>query len=479
MNGKKNTSIDMTTGAILPKLLAMALPLMASSVLQLLFNAADVVVVGNYASEHSLAAVGSTTALVSLTINIFMGLSVGSNAVVSFFLGAKDDANVGRAVHASILLSLVSGLLLTIVGLVFVEDFLRVMQTPVEAFALSAIYLRIYFCGMIATMLFNFGSALLRAKGDTKRPLYYLAFAGVVNVVLNLLFVIVFHMDVEGVAYATVISQFISAWLVLRCLQKETDAFRFEFRKLRWNKAIVARIFAVGIPAGFQGVVFSLSNVVIQSSINGFGPVAMAGSAAGASLEGFVWISMNAFSQCVLTFSSQNIGAKTYSRLNRIAFTACACSALTGLIFGNLVYVFGESLLSVYDARPEVVASGMRRLFMVCCFYATCGLMDSIVGSIRGMGYAITPTVVSLVGACGLRILWIGTIFQIPEYHTESMLFLSYPISWVVTFLMHCVCYCRIRRQFPKNDGETACSDACKAVKALPIRRFKAEVCRG
>lgn len=477
MNGKQSTSIDMTTGAILPKLLAMSLPLMASSVLQLLFNAADVVVVGNFASEHSLAAVGSTTALISLTINVFMGLSIGSNAVVSYFLGAKDDSNVSKAVHTSILLSLVSGAILTVVGLVFVEDFLRLMQTPIEAFALSAIYLRIYFCGMIAMMIFNFGSALLRAKGDTKRPLYYLAIAGVVNVGLNLLFVIVFHMDVEGVGYATIISQFISAALVLRCLRQETDAFRLELRKLCWDKAIVSRIFAVGIPAGFQGVVFSLSNVVIQSSINGFGPIVMAGSAAASSLEGFVWISMNAFSQCVLTFTSQNVGAKTYSRLNRIAFTACACSALTGLIFGNLTYYYGEFLLGIYDARPEVIESGMKRVFMVCCFYSTCGLMDCIVGSIRGMGYAITPTVVSLLGACGLRIVWIGTIFQIPQYHTESMLFLSYPISWVVTFLMHCVCYYYMRRRLPKNDGESARFDSRKVDEPIRVRRLKANVC--
>ena len=454
MDRKQSTSIDMTTGAILPKLLAMSLPLMASSVLQLLFNAADVVVVGNFASEHSLAAVGSTTALISLTINVFMGLSIGSNAVVSYFLGAKDDANVSKAVHTSILLSLVSGAILTVVGLVFVEDFLRLMQTPIEAFALSAIYLRIYFCGMIAMMIFNFGSALLRAKGDTKRPLYYLAIAGVVNVGLNLLFVIVFHMDVEGVGYATIISQFISAALVLRCLHQETDAFRLELRKLCWDKAIVSRIFAVGIPAGFQGVVFSLSNVVIQSSINDFGPIVMAGSAAAQNLEGCVWFTMNAFTHSALTFMSQNVGARKYSRLNRIAIVTCVCSALSGFVLGNVCYLFGPTLLGVFDQRPEAIEEGMVRVFYVCSFYWLCGLMDTLSGAIRGLGHNTTPTVVSLLGACGTRILWIGTLFQFPRFHTPGALFFSYPGSWALTFLVHLACYVVMRRAFGNTDGE-------------------------
>lgn len=277
------------------------------------------------------------------------------------------------------------------------------------------------------------------------------------NVLLNLLFVIVFRMDVAGVALATVISQCVSAFLILRCLYRESDAFRFRPAFLKIDTKIMAKIFRIGIPAGFQGVVFSLSNVVIQSSVNGFGPVVMAGSAAAASIEGFVWVSMNAFSQGAISFVSQNVGGGKYSRINRIALVTCACAAVTGLVLGNLAYLFGTPLLGIYDPRPEIIEPGLIRMGLVCGFYFSCGLMDCLVGSIRGMGYAVAPTVVSLLGACGLRILWIATVFQIPAYHTEFMLFLSYPISWSITFLAHLVCYFFMRRKFPREDlPETA-----------------------
>ena len=457
---QKKYEIDMCSGAILPKLLRLTLPLMLSSVLQLLFNAADIIVVGNFASDNSLAAVGSTTALINLITNLFLGLSTGANVVASRYMGAQDNDNVSRTVHTSIFLSIVSGLVLTLVGVLFADGMLALMQTPAEVLELSAVYLRIYFGGMVAMMVYNFGSSILRSKGDTKRPLYYLSFAGVINVLLNLIFVICLKMDVAGVALATVISQCISAALVIRCLIKETDAFHFDIRKLRADRAITAKILGVGIPAGFQGVVFSLSNVVIQSSINSFGPISMAGSAAAASIEGFVWVSMNAFSQGALTFTSQNVGAAKYSRINRIAFVACACAAVTGFVLGNLAHLFGEALLGIYDPRPEIIPSGMIRMGLVCVFYFSCGLMDCIVGAIRGMGYAVTPTIVSLLGACGLRILWIFTIFQIPEYHTEFMLFVSYPISWTITFLAHLVCFVFMRRKYPKHDLESSTAKA-------------------
>ena len=443
----------MCNGSILPKLLKFSLPLMLSSVLQLLFNAADIIVVGNFASEHSLAAVGSTTALINLITNLFLGLSTSSNVLSANYMGAGDDDRVSKTVHTSLLISVISGLILTVIGIAFTEQMLIWMQTPEEVLNLSAIYLRIYFGGMVAMMIYNFGSALLRSKGDTKRPLYYLAFSGVINIILNLIFVICFNMDVAGVGLATVISQCVSAFLVVRCLYKETDAFHFDFRKLKIDKKIMSKIFSIGIPAGFQGVVFSLSNVVIQSSVNSFGPVVMAGSAAAASIEGFVWVSMNSFSQGALTFTSQNIGAGKYSRVNKIAVIACSCAAVAGLVLGNLAYLFGTFLLGIYDPRPEIIEPGLIRMGHVCVLYFTCGLMDCIVGSIRGMGYAVTPTIVSLLGACGLRILWIFTIFQIPEYHTEFMLFVSYPVSWTITFLVHFICYIFMRRKFPKQDA--------------------------
>ncbi len=449
---RKENSMDMTTGAILPKLLKLSLPLMLSSVLQLLFNAADIIVVGNFASDNSLAAVGSTAALINLMTNLFLGLSTGANVLASHYLGAGDDERVSKTVHTSIYLSIISGLILTAAGCIFADDLLSLMQTPSNVLGLSALYLRIYFIGMTAMLIYNLGSSILRAKGDTKRPLRYLTFSGVINVILNLIFVILFKMDVAGVALATVISQCISAFLIIRCLMRETDAFRFEFKKLRLDRTTAGKMLKIGVPAGFQGVVFSLSNVVIQSSVNSFGDIVMAGSAAAASIEGFVWVSMNAFSQGALTFTSQNIGAGKYSRVNRIAVISCACAAAAGLVLGNLAYFFGAPLLSIYDPRPDVIQAGLVRMSLVCVFYCTCGLMDCIVGSIRGMEYAVTPTIVSLLGACGLRILWIFTGFQLEQFHTEFWLFMSYPASWVITFIAHLICFFFMRRKLPKSD---------------------------
>lgn len=463
----KETKMDMTTGAILPKLLRLSLPLMLSSILQLLFNAADIIVVGNFASEHSLAAVGSTSSLINLITSLFLGLSTGANVLASHYLGAGDGERVSRTVHTSVYLSIISGLLLTLVGCLFADDLLGLMQTPKEVLGLSSLYLRIYFIGMTAMLVYNLGSSILRAKGDTKRPLYYLTFSGAINVVLNLIFVILFKMDVAGVALATVISQCISAFLIIRCLMRETDAFRFELKKLRLDGTTVSKMLKIGVPAGFQGVVFSLSNVVIQSSVNGFGPAVMAGSAAAASIEGFIWVSMNAFSQGALTFTSQNIGAGRYSRINRIALISCSCAAVAGLVFGNLAYFFGTPLLGIYDSRPEVIDAGLVRMSLVCTMYCTCGLMDCIVGSIRGMEYAVTPTIVSLLGACGLRLLWIFTGFQLPEFHTEFWLFMSYPASWIITFLVHLVCFIFMRRRLPKNDELPQPQDASEVDPAV------------
>lgn len=450
---KKSYAIDMCSGPILPKLLKLVLPLMLSSVLQLLFNAADIIVVGNFAGENSLAAVGSTTSLVNLMTNLFLGLSTGANVLCAHFMGAKDERNLSKTVHTSISLAIISGVFLTVIGVLFADDLLYFMNTPDEVRELSALYLRLYFCGMIAMLVYNFGSSILRSKGDTKRPLYFLSLAGVINVVLNLIFVIIFEMDVAGVAIATVVSQCVSAVLVIVCLMREKDAYRFSFKKLIPDRRIVLKILRVGVPAGFQGVVFSLSNVVLQSSINGFGPVVMAGSAASASIEGFVWVAMNAFSQGALTFTSQNVGGGKYSRINKIALISCSCSAVTGLILGNLAYIFGPQLLSLYDPRPEIIEPGLTRMGLVCSLYFICGLMDCIVGSIRGMGYSVAPTVVSMLGACGLRLLWVFTIFQIPTLHTEFVLFLSYPISWGITFLVHFICFIFMRRKFPVRDS--------------------------
>lgn len=448
----KKYAMDMCSGPILPKLLRLVLPLMLSSILQLLFHAADIIVVGNFGSTNAVAAVGSTGSLVNLLTNLFLGLSISTNVLTAQFMGARDHKNISKTVHNAIFLSLVSGVLLTVVGVLFADVFLEMMGSPDDVRSLSATYLRIYFLGMTAMLIYNFGSSILRAKGDTKRPLYYLTIAGVMNVILNLIFVILLKMDVAGVALATTISQCVSALLILRCLMRESDAFRLVLTKLKPDGKLIRRILQIGIPASLEGVVFSLSNVVLQSAVNSFGSIVMAGCASAASIEGFVWVAMNAFSQGTLTFASQNTGGGRYSRLNRIVITGCLCSGVAGLFLGNIAYFFGPELLAIYDPRPQIIDPGMIRMSCIARFYFLCGIMDIVGCSIRGMGYSTAPTLVSLVGACGLRLLWIFTVFQIPALHTQQVLFLSYPITWLVTFLAHLICYLYIRHRLPKTD---------------------------
>lgn len=450
---KKRLTVDMCNGPILPKLLRLVLPMMLSAVLQLLFHAADIIVVGNFGSANAVAAVGSTGSLVNLLTNLFLGLSISTNVLTAQFIGARDDKGISKTIHNAIYLSLVSGVLLTTIGILFADKFLQLMGSPDDVRGLSATYLRIYFCGMTAMLIYNFGSSILRAKGDTQRPLYYLVIAGVINVLLNLFFVIGLKMDVAGVALATTLSQCVSAALILRCLMKESGPFKLSLKNLKPEGTLIRRILRIGIPASLEGVVFSLSNVVLQSAVNSFGSITMAGCASAASIEGFVWVAMNAFSQGALTFTSQNIGGAKYSRLNRIVITCCLCSGIAGLILGTLAYSFGPQLLSIYDPRPEIIAPGMIRMSCIARFYFLCGIMDIVGCSIRGMGYSTPPTVVSLLGACGLRLLWVFTLFQIPAFHTQEILFLSYPISWTATFIAHVVCYIFIRRRLPKTDG--------------------------
>ena len=436
----KRYSIDMCSGPILPKMLRFAIPLMCSSMLQLLFNAADVIVVGRFAGDNSLAAVGSTTALINLLTNLFLGLSIGANILAARHFGAREDEELSKTVHTSMLLSVLSGVLLTAVGVAGAKQILTWMQSPPEVLKLSALYLRIYFLGMTATMLYNFGAALLRAVGDTRRPLYYLSAAGVINVALNLLFVIVWKLDVAGVALATVISQCISAFLVVRCLMKESGAIRLEPRLLKLHPAKLRQILRVGLPAGFQGILFSLSNVVIQSSINTFGETVVAGGSAASSVENFVYVAMNAFHQANVSFTSQNLGAGNYRRIWRVLALAQCCVIVVGLLMGCGTVFFGPRLLRRYTHSPAVIDCAMQRLYIVCLPYAICGIMDVAVGTLRGIGYSVLPMIVTLVGACGLRLVWIATIFQIPAFHTIETVYWSYPISWIITGAAHFIC---------------------------------------
>ncbi len=445
---KKSYSIDMCNGSILPKLLRFAIPLMCSSILQLLFNAADVVVVGQFCGDNSLAAVGSTTSLINLLTNLFIGLSVGANVLVARYYGAREKKHLYEVVHTAVVLSLISGVFLTVFGVIFAKQILIWMQTPKDVLHLATIYLRIYFLGMVATMLYNFCSSILRAVGDTKRPLYYLLFAGVINVLLNLFFVIVCDLNVAGVGLATVISQCISAGLIVRCLMLEKEDYRLFIKHIRLHTKYVGKILRIGLPAGLQGTVFSLSNVVIQSSINSFGSVVMAGNAAAGSVEGFVYMGMNAFHQAAVSFVSQNVGAGKFDRVDKIAIRAMLCVIATGLLMGGLAVLFGEQLLGFYSNEANVIEVGMIRLRIVCGIYFLCGMMDVMVGILRGLGYSVMPMIVSLIGACGLRLVWIFTIFQVEEYHTLIVLYLSYPVTWAITVLVHIICFLIVKKQY-------------------------------
>lgn len=450
---EKSYTMDLCEGSILKKLLLFALPLMASSILQLFFNAADVIIVGRYAGDHSLAAVGSNGSIINLLTNMFMGLSVGANVLVARYFAAKQENEVRKTVHTAITVSVISGVLLAFIGAIAAKQMLIWMQSPAEVIDLAALYLRIYFMGMPATMLYNFGAAILRGVGDTKRPLYYLSFSGVVNVVLNFIFVVFFKMDVAGVALATIISQCISAFLVICCLLKEKSMIRLQRQYLGVDKEIFFRILQIGLPAGLQGSLFSLSNVVIQSSVNSFGAIVVAGNSAAANIEGFVYVAMNAFSQAIVAFVSQNLGAGKYERINKVVITTLFCVLTVGAVLGNAVYLLGRPLLGLYSESAVVIEAGLRRLSVVCTSYALCGMMDIMVGALRGLGYSVMPMIVSLLGACAFRIVWIAALFRTEQFHTIETIYYTYPISWALTFTVHVICFVIVRRKLKKQWG--------------------------
>lgn len=445
--------MDMCNGSILGKMLLFALPLMCSGILQLLFNAADIIVVGRFAGDNSLAAVGSNTALINLMTNFFMGLSIGANVLAAHFYGAKQEADLQDTVHTAMLLSIGSGIVLTLMGCIGAREILVLMKTPADVLELAVVYLRIYFLGMTATMIYNFGSAILRAVGDTRRPLFYLLTAGVVNVVLNLLFVVGMQMDVAGVGIATVISQCISAGLIFRCLTRAEGGIRLIPGKMRIYRDKLIRILKIGMPASFQGILFSFSNVIIQSSVNSFGPIVVAGNSAAANIEGFVYVAMNAFYQAAISFTGQNLGAAKYERINRILSTALVCVIVVGLTLGNGVVFLGKGLLSLYTGSEAVLEAGMKRMAVVCRTYVVCGMMEVAVGSLRGLGHSVLPMIVSLIGACGLRLLWIFTFFRLEEFHTTTSLYMTYPVSWILTFAAHMLCFAVVRKKLAKVWG--------------------------
>ncbi len=444
--------MDMTQGALLPKVLLFSLPLIASGILQLLFNAADMVVVGRWAGKECLAAVGSTGSLINLMVNVFIGLSVGGSVAVAKSFGAGDPAAVHKAVHTAMTLAIIAGVAVGLIGFIFCKPLLRLMDNPV--LDLATTYMKIYFLGMPFNMIYNFGASILRAVGDTRRPLIYLTIAGVVNVILNLILVICFHMNVAGVAIATVASQAVSAVLVVICLMRSHGAVHLDVKELRIHKRQLIDIARVGLPAGLQGSLFSISNVLIQSSVNGFGEVVVAANAAGGNLEGFVYTAMNAIHQAALTFASQNLGAGKIKRVRRSMWVCIATVTVIGLVMGNLMLLFGKPLLSLYLDDPTaidlatgvtVLDYGMKRMAWLLPLYCLCGLMDVMVGTLRGVGYSVMPMIVSLTGACLFRVVWVLTVFAANP--TLDILYLSYPISWALTFGVHMLCYVFIARK--------------------------------
>lgn len=442
---KKSYEIDMCSGALLPKILMFSIPLLLSGILQLLFNAADIVVVGRYTGSEALAAVGSTSALINLLVNLFIGLSVGVNVMVAKYYGARRDQDITETVHTAVLTAIAAGAILTVLGLLLAQPLLKLMGTPEDVIGLSVLYMRIYFLGMIGTLVYNFGGAVLRAIGDTRRPLFILFAAGVVNVIFNLIFVIIFHMGVAGTAVATAISQFLSAALVLNCLIKSDSSYRLNLKQLRIVPRKLKEMAAIGVPAGMQGAVFSVSNVLIQSSVNSFGSTVMAGNTAAANIEGFVYIAMNTFHQAALSFTSQNYGAREYRRINRVILICLGLVLATGVVIGNGVYLAGDLLLQIYSSDPEVISYGLLRMSVICTMYFLCGLMDVMSGVLRGLGHSVIAMVISMVGACGLRVLWVFTVFAM--FRSLDVLFLSYPVTWSVTFAANLLFFLAVRRR--------------------------------
>ena len=450
----KRLNNSMLSGPLLPNIILYTIPIILTSLLQLLFNAADLVIVGRFCGSVSVAAVGATGSITNLMVNFFVGLSVGAGVTVAHALGSREDLMVHNTVHTALPTALVSGVVLTIVGVSFSGTFLQWMGTPDTVLPLSSLYMQIYFAGITFTMVYNYCAAILRAAGDTKSPLIYLSFSGIVNVVLNVIFVTVFHMNVAGVALATTISQGISAVLVMRALMKRTDACRLELKKMRFHKIQLVKMLRIGLPAGIQSSLFSISNVLIQSSINSFGDVFMSGNAAAGNIEGFIYVSLNAFHQTAVNFMGQNAGARQYKRVSQILWICLGSVAVVGVALGSLGYFFGPSLLSLYITdSQEAIGYGMLRLSIICLTYWICGLMDVSTGALRGLGESFIPMVISVLGVCGIRIGWIYTIFQIPQFHTPQCLYISYPVSWTVTFLFQMgaffLVYRKLRKELP------------------------------
>lgn len=441
----------MLQGPLISGIILYTIPIILTSVLQLLFNAADLVVVGRFCGSISVAAVGATGSITSLIVNLFMGLSIGAGVTVAHAIGSREEEAVHRTVHTAIPTALVSGIVISIIGVLLAPTFLTLMGTPENVLRLSSVYMRIYFSGMVFTMVYNFGASILRAAGDTKSPLIFLTIAGIINVVLNVIFVTVLHMNVAGVALATIISQAFSAVMVVITLMRRTDACRLQLKKLRFYRIQLLKMVRIGLPAGIQSSLFSISNVLIQSSINSFGDVLMSGNAAANNLEGFLYVSLNSFHQTAVNYIGQNAGARQYKRVLKVITLCLICVIVFGLAGGGLLCFFGPQLLGIYITdSAEALAYGELRLLYMTLPYFLCGMMEISTAALRGMGESVIPMIISILGVCGIRVGWVCTIFQIEAFHTPQSLYLSYPVSWIIVFTCQMIAF---RHVFRKHTG--------------------------
>lgn len=435
----------MCNGSIMDKLISFSLPLMLSGILQLMFNAVDIIVVGRFSGSQALAAVGSTTALINVFTNLFIGISLGANVLAARFFAAGKQEEMSETVHTSILLALISGIVMAFVGLLFSRGALELMGTPEDVIDQATLYMRIYFMGMPFFMLYNYGAAILRAVGDTKRPLIFLIISGLINAGLNMVLVIAFHLDVAGVGIATVVSQMISCVLVLRCLYRAESSYQLRFSKLRINRRYLKQIFQVGIPAGIQSTVINFSNALLQSSVNSFGSVAMAGYTAANNILGFLYASVNAVTQACMSFTSQNYGVRKFKRMDKVLIDCIVISMAIALTLGCGAYFFGPEILQIYTSDAEVIRCGMEILAFTTIPYFLCGIMDLFPGALRGMGHSGVPMILSIIGTVGTRIVWIFGIF--PHHRSLEILFISYPASWILTIMMQVICFVFVRKK--------------------------------
>lgn len=442
--------MDMLSGNLFKKIILFSIPVMLSSCLQLLYNAVDLAVVGNFCGHQSLAAVGSTGALTNLIVNVFIGVSIGANVSIARAIGQKNDSKVHKLVHTAVLFSIIAGIFLMFFGIFTAKYWLELMGTTEDILDLATLYLQIYFGGMVFNMVYNFGAAILRSVGETKKPLYFLAVAGLVNVCLNFFLVMVCHLDVAGVAIGTIVAQMLSSVMIIICLVRRNGILHLNLKKLTIDKKCLGEMIVIGLPAGIQGSLFSISNVFIQSAVNSFeSSVVVAGNTAAANIEGFVYSAMNSFYQACITFTSQNYGAGKIKNCKRVLRYSLIYVFCIGFLLGGLSLLFGRPLLGIYTQEEAAIDVGMIRLGIIALIYFMCGMMDVFVGGLRGLGFSIVPMIVSIIGVCVFRLIWIFSIFQ--NIHTLQILYISYPISWIVTGLIHCICYVFVYRYIKRR----------------------------